>query len=78
MNNILYFASKYLKRTFEKKPYEFRSIKYGLVLRYLLNTVQYVQHCASNYLKRTFEKKSHKIASIKYGPAMKYLLNTVQ
>ena len=58
MNNILYFASKHLKRTFEKKSLEVGSIKYGPGTKYLLNTVQYVQHFASKYLKYTL-KKSH-------------------
>ena len=65
MNNILYFASKYLKQTFEKKPYEIGSIKYGLVMKNLLNMVQHVLYFPSKYLKQTF-------------PIMKNLLNTVQ
>ena len=56
MKNILYFAFKYLKRTFEKKSHEIGYIKFGLGMKYLLNTVQYGQYCASKDLKRTFGK----------------------
>ena len=35
-----YFASKYLKWTFEKKSYEIWSIKYVAGMKYLLNAVQ--------------------------------------
>ena len=46
MNNILYFASKYLKRTFEKKSIEIQFIRYGPGIKYLLNTAQDVQYFA--------------------------------
>ena len=39
-NNIFYCASKYLKRTFGKKSHETGSVKYGLGMKYSLNTVQ--------------------------------------
>lgn len=34
MSNILYFASKYLKETFEKKSGEIESIKYDPGMKY--------------------------------------------
>ena len=37
-------------------------------IKYLLNTVQYVQWFASKYLKRTFENNSQVIRSIKFVP----------
>ena len=49
MNNILSFASKYLKRTFQKG-------RMKSCMKYLLNTVQYVQYSAFKYLKRSLEK----------------------
>ena len=93
MGNILYSSSKYLKRTITKMSHEIGSIKYGPGMKYLLNTVQQVQHFASTYLefripivqhfaskyfKRTFREKSHEIGSIRYVAGMKYLLNMVQ
>ena len=47
-------------------------------MKYLLNTVQYLQYFAWKYLKRTFEKQPHEIGPIDQGPGMKYSLNTVQ
>ena len=43
LNDILYFASIYLKRTFDKKSYEIGSIRYDPGIKYLLNKVQHVQ-----------------------------------
>lgn len=40
INNILYFAGKYLKTDLLKKPDEIGSIHYGPGIKYLLNTVQ--------------------------------------
>ena len=40
MNNILYFASKYFKRTFEKTAHEIGSIKHGLDITYTLFSTQ--------------------------------------
>ena len=73
-NNILCFASKYLKRTFVKKLHEIGSIKYGSGIKYFSKTVQHVQYFSSKYLKRTFGKKSYQVRSVKYGPAIKYSL----
>ena len=69
MNDNLYFASKYLKRPFEKKPRKIKSIKYCPDIKYLINTVQYVQYFASKYLKRTFKK-----SQMKSGPSNMVLL----
>ena len=55
MNNTLYFTSKYLKWSFEKKSYEIGFIKHGPALKFLLSTVQHVLDFTSTYLKRTFE-----------------------
>ena len=49
MNDILNFASKYLKRTFKKMSHEIGSIKYGPDMKYLISTVQYDQYFASRY-----------------------------
>ena len=78
MSNILYFVSKYLKRTFEKMSHDVGLIKYGSGIKYFSNTVQHVQCFASNDLNRTFEKMSHEIRSIKYYPDLKHSLNTIQ
>ena len=60
MNNILYFASKYLKRTFEENSHKIGSIKCGARMKYLLNAAQYVQYFISKYSKRTSEKNHMK------------------
>ena len=49
INNILYFPSKYFKRTFQKQLHEIISIEYVLGMKYLLNAVQYVQYIAHKY-----------------------------
>ena len=67
MNNILCFASKYLKRTFENKSYEIVSIKYVPGMKYLLDTVYLVQYFAS--LKQAFEK-----GHMKLGPSNMVLI----
>ena len=53
MTNTLHFASKYIKPSLEKKSYK---IKYGLGMKYILNTVKYAQIFAFKYLKRIFEQ----------------------
>ena len=58
IQNVLYFASKYLKWSFEK--YHMKSGPSDMVLVYLLNTVQQVQYFASKYLKWTFKKRHMK------------------
>ena len=73
MNNILYFASKFLKWTFEKMSHKIGSIICGRGIKYLLNTVQLFQYFTSNYLKRTFGEKSHEAVSIKHVAGLKYL-----
>ena len=70
--------NKYLKRTFEKKSRKIGSIKCGLHMKYLLNTVQNTQYFAFKYLKWTIGEKSHQIGSIKYVAGVKYLLNKIQ
>ena len=60
MNNILYFGSKYLKRTFEENSHKIGSIKCGARMKYLLNAAQYVQYFISKYSKRTSEKNHMK------------------
>ena len=64
MNNVLYFATKYLKWNFKKVSHETGSIKYGPGIKYLLNMIQHVQYFTSRYLKRSLEK-SH----MKSGPS---------
>ena len=78
MNNVLYFASKFLKRIFKKKPCEIGSIRYGPIRKYLLKTVQHVLYLASKYLKQNFKKKPNEIGSVQYGLAMKCLLLLVE
>ena len=65
MNNILYFASKHLKWTFENKSQETGYIKYVPGMKYLLNSAQHVQYLVSKYLKRTFKRKSQEFGYIK-------------
>ena len=44
----------------QKKSYEIGFIKYGTVMKYLLNTVQQELYFASKYSKWTFEKSHMK------------------
>ena len=59
MNNFLYYASKCLKRTFEKNSQKIGSIKCGPGKNCIVNTV-YVQDFTSKYSKRTSEKSQMK------------------
>ena len=62
-DNILYFASEYLKRTFETSCHmKLGPVRYGPVMKYLLNTVQHILYYTSKYSKRTFKKSQMKSA----------------
>ena len=62
MINILYVASKCLKRTFENKSHEVRSVKFGPDMYYLSNTVQWLWYFVSKFLLWTFRKSQMKSA----------------
>ena len=65
MNNILYFVSRYVKRTYEKKPHEIRSVKYGPSITYLLDTFQYVSlHKKMKFSIKDFFSKCDQIRRI--------------
>lgn len=83
MNNIPYFASKFLKPTFKNKLHEIASIKYGTGIKYVLIYMMYdlfnkIYYVTIKNVLNGHCKNSHEIRSIKCGRNIQYSLNQIQ